>query len=32
MGNAAMPKPINDIALTVLRSPPVGFVETARNG
>jgi hypothetical protein len=28
-GNAAMPKPINDIALAVLRSPLVRFAVTA---
>jgi hypothetical protein len=28
MENAAMPEPINDIALAVLRSPPIGFAVT----
>jgi hypothetical protein len=31
-GNAAMPKPIKDIPLACLPSPPRGFVWTGRNG
>jgi hypothetical protein len=31
-GNAAMPKPIKDIAVEASRSPPRGFAWRARSG